>query len=137
MTSTKSFRELSHISGFEERFHYLNLHGKVGDTTFGFDRWINQTFYKSRDWRQIRNFIIVRDEGCDLGVRGCEIYGDLYIHHINPITAADITERDPKILDPDNLVTTSLSTHNAIHYGDASLLQKPLVERTYGDTRLW
>ena len=135
--STRSYRELCHIPSFEDRFAYLNLHGSVGVETFGFDRWINQQFYKSRDWRDIRNHVIVRDNGCDLGVPGWDIHGALLIHHINPISAADITGRNPQILDPDNLITTSLNTHNAIHYGDATLLPKPLVERAVGDTQLW
>lgn len=137
MVGTRSYTGLRHISSFEERFNYLNLQGSVGDQTFGFDRWINQAFYKSKEWRDIRNFVIVRDNGCDLGVPGYDIHSDLLIHHIEPITSADITGRDPMILDPDNLITTSLNTHNAIHYGDASLLPKPLVERARGDTQLW
>ena len=133
----KTYRELSHISDFESRFEYLRLGGEVGAQTFGHDRWINQLFYKSREWKDVRSFVIVRDHGCDLGVLGYDIHSDLLIHHINPITAEDITHRNPQTLDPDNLITTCLSTHNAIHYGDASLLPKPLVERAVGDTRLW
>jgi hypothetical protein len=137
MSSIRTYRELSHISDYEGRFEYLSLRGQVGETTFGFDRWINQAFYKSRDWKHIRSYVIVRDNGCDLGIPGYEIHSNLLIHHIEPISSQDITGRNPKILDPDNLITTTLNTHNAIHYGNADLLRTPLVERTVGDTKLW
>lgn len=134
---TKSYAELRRIPGFRDRYEYLKLDGVVGDTTFGFDRWINQLFYKSVEWRMVREQVILRDQGCDLGILGYEITSDLLIHHINPISSQDIKQRSPLILDLNNLITTTLATHNAIHYGDARLLPQPLVERTRGDTRLW
>jgi hypothetical protein len=133
----RTYRELRRLRTFEERFRYLSLRGEVGQSTFGFDRYINQQFYTSTQWRQVRNHLIARDNGCDLGVEGYEIYDRLIIHHMNPMTADDITQGDEKILDPEFLVTTTHLTHNAIHYGDESLLKKPFVERKRGDTRLW
>ena len=135
--STRSYHELLHISDFVARFEYLALHGGVGHSTFGHDRWINQAFYQSRQWKQIRQFVILRDDGCDLGVPGFDIHGQITIHHIVPMTAQDIEEGNPLILDPDNLITTTHDTHNAIHYGDVKLLRLPPVERTRGDTKLW
>ena len=135
--STKSYHELMHISDFVERFEYLALYGGVGHSTFGHDRWINQAFYQSRQWKQIRQFVILRDDGCDLGVPGFDIHGQITIHHIVPMTAQDIEEGNPLILDPDNLITTTHDTHNAIHYGDKTLLRLPPVERAPGDTKLW
>lgn len=140
MTSTmktRSYSELQRLSSFAERFEYLSLQGEVGATTFGFDRWINQSFYKSREWRHIRNFVINRDEGCDLGVPGYEIYSRLYIHHMNPMDAEDIVHGDSSIIDPEFLITTTHQTHNAIHYGDKRQLPRQLVERRPGDTKLW
>jgi hypothetical protein len=133
----RNYRELRQLSAFEERFHYLALRGTVGQSTFGFDRWVNQGFYSSREWRQIRNRIIVRDEGCDLGVEGFEIHDRIYIHHINPITLKQLESGDPCLLDPDNLISVTHRTHNAIHYGDERLLPRPLVDRRPGDTKLW
>ncbi len=133
----RSYRELRRIEGFEERFRYLALRGEVGRSTFGFDRYINQQFYTSRQWRQLRNHVIARDEGLDLGAEGYEIHGQLLIHHMNPISAGDIMHGDPDILDPQYLITTTLRTHNAIHFGDERLLPRPLVKRQAGDTRLW
>jgi 5-methylcytosine-specific restriction endonuclease McrA len=135
--STRSYHELLHISDFVARFEYLALYGGVGHSTFGHDRWINQAFYQSRQWKQIRQFVILRDDGCDLGVPGYDIYGSITIHHIIPMTAEDIEAGNPLILDPDNLITTTHDTHNAIHYGDAKLLRLPLVERAPGDTVPW
>jgi len=134
---SRSYSELRRLSTFEERFRYLALRGRVGDQTFGYNRWVNQDFYTSREWRQTRNDIIVRDNGCDLGIEGYEIHKGLYIHHINPITVAQIEAGDDCLFDPDNLITVAHRTHNAIHYGDESLLPKPLVERRPGDTKLW
>jgi len=125
------------LSTFEERFHYLKLNDQVGVKTFGFDRWMNQEFYHSREWRSARDRVIVRDNGCDLGIPGYEIQSGLLIHHINPLTELDIIEGDSWIIDAEYLITTSHATHNAIHYGDWSLLPKPFVERTTGDTTLW
>lgn len=133
----RSFSELRHLKTFEERFRYLALHGEVGRSTFGFDRYLNQQFYTSWQWRNIRHRIITRDNGCDLGIDGYEIHDRVYIHHMNPMTIRDITEGDPRILDPDNLISVTHRTHNAIHYGDEKLLSRPLVERRPDDTKLW
>jgi hypothetical protein len=133
----RTYSELRTFETFLERFRYLALRGVVGKTTFGFDRWINQGFYASREWKQTRNGIIVRDNGCDLGIDGYEIHSGLFIHHLNPITAEQIESGDPCIFDPENLITVTHNTHNAIHYGDERLLPKPLVERRPGDTKLW
>ena len=137
MTILRTYRELSRIGTFRERFDYLSLRGNVGESTFGFDRWVNQDFYTSKEWREVRHEIIARDDGCDLGFPGYEIHRGLYIHHLNPITVNQIRNGDPCILDPDNLITVSHNTHNAIHYGDENLLPQPPVERRPGDTKLW
>lgn len=133
----RSYSELRRIKTFEDRFKYLSLRGKVGRSTFGFDRYVNQQFYTSAQWRRLRHDVIVRDNGCDLGVEGYEIHDRLYIHHMNPMTVDDISDGDPNILNPEFLITTTHRTHNAIHYGDEKLLAKPLVERRMGDTKLW
>jgi hypothetical protein len=133
----RTYRELRRIPTFEERFDYLDLRGQVGTETFGSDRWINQRFYRSFQWRRVRDIVILRDNGCDLGVPGYEIHGRLMIHHMNPITMEDIINGTPFALDPEYLVATTHRTHNAIHYGDDSLLPKPVVERKSGDTKLW
>lgn len=122
---------------FEERYEYLQLGGEVGQATFGFDRWINQQFYRTHEWRQVRNEVIFRDNGCDLGVLGYEIRAQLMVHHMNPVTPEDLTHGETWVLDPEYLITTTHRTHNAIHYGDSSLLVKPVIERRPGDTRLW
>lgn len=134
---TRTFSELTRLITFADRFEYLKLNGSVGRETFGFDRWINQQFYRSKQWRDIRNEVIARDEGLDLGFPGYEIYDRIIIHHMNPITAEEIEHGNNDILDPEFLITTTHKTHNAIHYGDASLLPRPPVERRPGDTRLW
>lgn len=136
-TKTRCYRELRRLGTFEERFAYLKLQGEVGFSTFGFDRYLNQEFYASREWRQIRRHVIIRDNGCDLGVDGYEIHGRLYIHHMNPMNPNDITHGNMDILDPEFLITTTHRTHNAIHYGDENLLLKRHVERRRGDTKLW
>lgn len=133
----RTFAELQRLSTFEDRFHYLSLQGQVGETTFGFDRWMNQRFYTSREWRRLRSDVIVRDEGCDLGIEGYEIHKGIIIHHMNPMTADDLRSGDMSILDPQYLISTTLRTHNAIHYGDERLLQTPFVARSSGDTKLW
>ncbi len=133
----RTYRELIRIASFEDRFEYLSLHGDVGRSTFGFDRYINQQFYTSSEWKRLRNYIILRDEGRDLGVEGYEIHGRLLIHHMNPVSADDIINRHDFLLNPDFLITTTHRTHNAIHYGDKSLLPRPFVERQRGDTKLW
>lgn len=137
MARFRTYQELRRIQSFEGRFDYLVLHGEVGRSTFGFDRWLNQRFYQSREWRDVRQQVILRDEGCDLGIPGHEIRGGLLIHHINPVKPEDLRERADWILDPNFLITTTQRTHNAIHYGDKELLPKPYVERRPGDTKLW
>ncbi len=134
---SRSYDELQCLDTFEERYEYLRLGGEVGHATFGFDRWINQQFYGTRDWERARNFVITRDLGCDLGIAGYDIHHGLLVHHMNPITREDILNREGWILDPEFLITTCLKTHNAIHYGDRSLLPRPFVPRFPGDTRLW
>jgi len=133
----RSYRELRRLETFEERFRYLSLRGEVGKSTFGFDRWINQQFYTSSQWRHVRNQLIARDNGCDLGIDGYEIHDRIIIHHMNPMVAEDIIDGEDRILDPEFLVTTTHRTHNAIHYGDEKLLPRPFAERKRGDTRLW
>lgn len=133
----RRYSELRRIDTFEERFRYLSLGGQVGEATFGFDRYINQKFYRSREWKMLRHQVIVRDEGSDLGVPGYEINGVILIHHMNPMTAQDIIHDEDHILNPEYLISTTHQTHNAIHYGDESLLPRPFVPRRRGDTRLW
>lgn len=133
----RTFTELREFHAFEDRFRYLQLRGSVGNSTFGFDRYINQQFYRSTQWKRIRDAVIVRDLGCDLGVEGYEIFDRIYIHHMNPMLPEDIEEGDPDILDPEFLISTTHRTHNAIHYGDEKLLRRPLIERSPGDTTLW
>lgn len=123
---------------FDDRFRYAKLDGQVGRDTFGFDRYLNQQFYRSKEWKRLRDQIIIRDNGCDLGVPGHEISGKIYIHHLNPLSPEDITESTAKLFDPDNLVCVSAETHNAIHYGDESILEKnKIIERSPGDTCPW
>lgn len=133
----RRYSELIHYDSFDDRFEYLSLGGEVGRSTFGFDRYINQKFYQSREWKTARRNVIVRDNGCDLGVPGFEIHGGLVVHHMNPMSVDDIVHGETWILDPDFLICTSNDTHNAIHYGDSSLLPKEFVARTPGDTKLW
>lgn len=133
----RCYSELSRIHDFNDRFEYLKLGGNVGESTFGFDRHMNQAFYTSREWRQVRNRVIARDLGCDLGIAGMEIYKGLYIHHMNPMVRDDIMYSNEDILDPEFLITCTHRTHGAIHYGDAKLLRQPFIERRAGDTTLW
>lgn len=137
MRSIKTYSELITLPTFKERFNYLRLDGIVGEDTFGFDRYLNQIFYKSAEWRSLRNQIIVRDNGCDLGVEGYEIQGKILIHHMNPITSEDIVNRSEYLLNPDFLISTMLSTHNAIHYSDEALIVKEPIERCKNDTCPW
>lgn len=137
MSTIRTYSELSRLETFKERYEYLRLNGKVGEETFGVDRYLNQIFYKSDEWKAIRDFVIVRDDGCDLGVKGYEIRGRILIHHMNPILPEDILKRSDLLLNPDYLITTVLSTHNAIHYGDESLLISEPIERTKNDTCPW
>ena len=134
---TRTYQELKSLKTLEDRFDYLELRGVVGESTFGFDRWVNQRFYTSREWQQVRQHVILRDHGCDLGVLGYELELRLLIHHINPLTPNDIEDGEDWILDPEFLITTSKRTHNAIHYGDRSILPQPVVDRKPRDTRLW
>lgn len=133
----KTYSELKTLTTFEERFRYLKLNGQVGKDTFGFDRWLNQIFYRDPEWKSIRDYVIVRDNGCDLGVDGYEINGRILVHHMNPITKMDIVERTEYLLDPEYLISTVHRTHNAIHYGDESLLFTMPIERTRNDTCPW
>lgn len=133
----RTYSELRRIPTFEERFAYLDLRGQVGESTFGFNRWVNQRFYRSHSWKQARDFAIVRDNGCDLGIPGYEIHGRIMVHHMNPITQEDLEHGTDLVLDPEYLITTTHRTHNAIHYGDDSLLPRQVVERRPGDTKLW
>ena len=135
--SIKRYSELILLPTFEERYKYLQLNGVIGDETFGFDRYINQMFYRSQEWRQVRDYVIVRDNGCDLGIEGHEIRGKILIHHMNPIGIKDIQQVNEFLLDPEYLITTMLSTHNAIHYGDESLLVTDPIERSKNDTCPW
>ena len=137
MTSIRTYSELITLPTFKERFEYLRLDGIVGKDTFGFDRYMNQIFYKSKEWQSLRNQIIIRDNGCDLGLEGYEIQGKILIRHMNPITPEDIINRSDYLLNPDFLTSTMLSTHNAIHYGDESLIARELIERIKNDTCPW
>lgn len=137
MTNIKRYSELSTIHTYEERFKYLQLKGAVGNDTFGYDRYLNQILYNSPEWKRLRNQIIIRDNGRDLGCEGYEIYGRILIHHMNPITVEDIVSRDPIVFDPENLICVSHNTHNAIHYGDENLLIMAPIERTKNDTCPW
>lgn len=133
----KSYTGLIQLHTFEDRFSYLNLTGRVGEGTFGYNRIFNQQFYHSSEWRRVRNGIILRDNGCDLGVPGYEIHGRIYIHHIVPITLEDIQNGEELLFDPNNLICVSKQTHDAIHYGSANTLPKIPIERTPGDTCPW
>ena len=137
MNKIRTYSELITIPTFEERFKYLQLNGAVGEETFGFDRYINQTFYKSREWKRLRDEIIIRDNGCDLGVEGYEIYGRIIIHHMNPISIEDIQSISDFVLNPEYLIATTHNTHNAIHYGDESLLITTPLVRSKNDTCPW
>lgn len=137
MRMIRTYSELSTMVTFKERYEYLRLDGTVGEETFGFDRYLNQIFYKSREWEQIRREVIIRDNGCDLGIDGYDIHEKILIHHMNPITAEDIVKRNDILLNPEYLITTVLSTHNAIHYGDNNLSIGIPNERTKNDTCPW
>lgn len=133
----KSYSELRRLSTFEERYNYLRLRGRVGEDTFGFDRAFNQMFYRSREWKALRDEIIIRDNGCDLGIEGYEIHERIIIHHMNPISLADIRDNTEFLMNPEYLITTTHHTHNAIHYGDESILRKGPIERSRFDTCPW
>ena len=134
----RTYEELSKLKTFEERYEYLKLDGSVGEETFGFDRYLNQKFYKyDPDWKKIRDEVIFRDNGCDLGIEGREINGLILVHHMNPITKDDILNRSEYLLNPNYLITTIKSTHDAIHYGSSDLLMKDPVVRSKNDTCPW
>lgn len=133
----RTYSELVLLPTFKERFEYLKLSGVVGRDTFGFDRYLNQQFYRTSEWKKVRDAVIIRDNGCDLGVEGYEIYDRILIHHMNPITADDIIKHSDWIVDPNQLICTSFRTHNAIHYGDISLIDKQLTIRKPNDTCPW
>lgn len=134
----RTYTELIQLPTFEDRFRYLKLNGMVANETFGFDRYLNQRFYKSSEWRRIRQQVIIRDMGCDLACPDREIFGQIIIHHMNPISIEDIENNPDVLLNPEYLVCVSLGTHNAIHYGDDSFLKRSkVVERRPGDTTLW
>lgn len=133
----RTYSELVTLPTFEERYEYLKLAGRVGEDTFGFDRYLNQVFYRSKEWKSIRDHVILRDHGCDLGIEGREIYGRILIHHMNPITKEDVLQRSDLLLNPEYLISTVKQTHDAIHYGDSKLLIKEPVERSKHDTCPW
>lgn len=134
----RTYYELSKLKTFRERYEYLKLDGTVGEETFGFDRYINQMFYKSEEWKRIRNYVIARDNGCDLGIQDRKIVDSvILVHHMNPITKEDIINKNEILLDPEYLITTIKPTHDAIHYGDESLLAEDLVIRSKNDTCPW
>lgn len=137
MRNVRTYSELIKIPTFEERYEYLRLGGKVGEETFGFDRYLNQMFYRSKEWRSIRDHVITRDNGCDLAMEGHEVYSRILIHHMNPIIADDILQRSEYLLNPEYLISTIKRTHDAIHYGDRSLLIVAPIERTKNDTCPW
>lgn len=133
----RTYNELMLLPTFEERFEYLKLSGRVGEETFGFDRWLNQKFYRSAEWKHLRDQVIIRDNGCDLGVEGREIYGKILIHHMNPISKKDILERTDLLLNPMYLISVTKQTHDAIHYSDDSILMKDPIVRSRNDTCPW
>lgn len=137
LVTIRRYSELQRLSTFEERYNYLRLRGRVGQDTFGFDRVFNQMFYQSKEWKHTRHEIIVRDNGCDLGVEGYDIYGPIIIHHMNPISLDDIRDATEYLLNPEYLIATTDRTHKAIHYGDESLLLKAPIERSRFDTCPW
>lgn len=136
-TAIRTYSELITLPTFEERYRYLKLGGRVGEDTFGFDRYLNQIFYTSNEWRDVRDFVIVRDGGCDLGMPDREIFGKILVHHMNPIRQEDILRRSKFLLDPEYLICTIKNTHDAIHYGDESLLILAPIERMKNDTCPW
>ena len=136
-TMIRTYSELITLPTFEERFEYLKLNGTVGKETFGYDRYLNQMFYKLPEWLEARDTVIIRDNGCDLGIEGREIYGRILVHHINPITMEDIVNRNSILFDPENLISTTKNTHDAIHYSDESILVIDPIARSKNDTCPW
>lgn len=137
MTTIRTYSELITIPTFEDRFKYLQLNGTVGKDTFGYDRYLNQILYASKKWKRFRDAIIIRDNGCDLACKGYDIYGRILVHHMNPIAVEDVINRSYKVFDPENVICVTHNTHNAIHYGDESLLITAPVERSRNDTCPW
>jgi hypothetical protein len=137
MTKIRSYSELIHYDNFDDRYDYLKLNGEVGRSTFGFDRYVNQKFYTSYEWKQARNSVIIRDNGCDLGIFGYEIRTAILVHHMNPMSVDDIIHGEDWIFNPEYLITTTQNTHNAIHFGDKKLLPKVVTSRIPGDTKIW
>jgi hypothetical protein len=133
----RCYSDLIQLETFKERYYYLKLHGKVGEDTFGFDRYINQSLYKSDKWKKTRSQIIIRDNGCDLGIEGHELDNYIVIHHMNPLTLEDIEEERDVVFNPEYLISCSSRTHKAIHFGDENLLPKDFIERRPNDTCLW
>lgn len=133
----RTYSELIKIPTFLDRFRYLQLGGQVGVETFGYDRYLNQMLYRTTEWKRFRREVIIRDNGCDLACEGYEIVSKILIHHINPISVEDVLRRDQKVFDPENVISTTLNTHNAIHYGDKSLLITEPIERKPNDTCPW
>lgn len=136
-TNIRTYSELITLPTFEERYEYLRLGGTVGKDTFGFDRYLNQAFYKSKEWLDVRDYVVTRDHGCDLGVEGYEIYDRILIHHINPIEKMDIIQRTDFLLNPEYLISTRKKTHDAIHYGDHNMLIETTITRVKNDTCPW
>ena len=138
MKNLRTYSELSKLKTFRERFNYLKLDGRVGEETFGFDRYLNQKFYHSQEWKQIRNYVITRDRGCDLGIDDREIIDDrVMVHHMNPVDITDVIDKTEFLLNPEYLITVTNNTHNAIHYGDEELLYLDPIVRTPNDTCPW
>lgn len=133
----RTYFELSRLNTFKERYNYLRLTGTVGEATFGFDRYLNQVLYRSQRWKRSRDAVIIRDNGCDLGIEGHEIYGKILVHHMNPITIDDIEREDDILFDPEFLISTTHNTHNAIHYGDEKLILVEPIVRSKNDTCPW
>ena len=136
-TTIRTYSEMIDFRTFEERYDYLRLRGSVGESTFGYDRYFNQRFYTSTQWKNVRRQVIIRDNGCDLGIADREIFDRVLIHHMNPMTIGDLTSGEDLVLDPEYLICVSHNTHNAIHYGDANVLLRVPEERRPGDTKLW
>ena len=133
----RTYSELLRLKSFQERFEYLKLNGSVGRDTFGFDRYLNQRFYSSAEWKRIRDMVIVRDSGCDLGIEGYEIYGKILVHHMNPIAAEDILDATELLINPEYLIAVSHTTHNAIHYGAEATVRDEIIVRRKNDTCPW
>ena len=137
MKNIRTYSDLITLPTFKERYEYLKLDGIVGEETFGFDRYINQIFYKSKEWLEVRDYVIIRDNGCDLGIESHEIHNRILIHHMNPIRKEDILNRSDILLNPEYLITTTKRTHDAIHYGDKNILLDTPIERIKNDTCPW